>query len=226
MIDNTLDKFAQEALSKYKLADSYALQELIYLTSELLKIQNNPAIRNNLAKAEFIHNYFSKHNVTSEILEISHNGTWYVVRVTQGTTVINADTFNLIAMFHHDTIISTSDQNYELITSQAGKTLGIAHAYLLDDTIQVASAMLEVINSTTNPPKNNNYTLTVLFTDGEGVNTLGSAGIFELLYQKDDLHPISMCIIGEATGNYNPNRMGTIQDILPKVCYANRGKIT
>jgi hypothetical protein len=225
-LDNNLDKFLQEAISKYPLADKKQLKELLYLVEALLKITNNPSHRDNLEKAKFIHDYLLKYGVSNEIVEVENNGTWYVVKVTQGVEEVTPETFNLFAMFHHDTIVSNDDQSFELVHARNGKILGISHAYILDDTVQVAAAILETINFTNNPPENKNYKLNVFFTDGEEVNTLGSAGIFQKLHNNDELNHINMCLIGEATGQYDPQSLDNLNDILPKVCYANRGKIT
>jgi hypothetical protein len=227
--DNPLLKLAQTAHQRLESTDldtKKQTTELAILTSQLLEISNNPQNRNNEQKAQFIQKFFSTHNIPSNIIKITNKGDWYIVQVCFGTANPNESTVRGLGMFHHDTILVAEDNKYTEEFDAQGNLLSVSHAYLLDDSIQTAAAMLEVINFAKNPPKTKNYQLEIWFTDGEELNTLGSAGMFEKKYADNTLNKLDFCLIGEATGRYSVEGVPTLQQMAPKLCYANRGKIT
>lgn len=224
------DIFASLSHKKHTTSTEIEIKEFLSLIDIIIQYPNHAKARHGKEKATVLTKWLTDRGVSAQIITVENadprktankDNLWYIVQATARTPNFTGSGVNGILAAHHDEIVPpTLDHNYHYLDGN------LHHPWILDDTLQVAAAMMEFVRFqkwlTEQSLYQYNGQVTLLLTDGEEMNTLGMWALLKKWKQEQQLHPISFLILGESTGNSD----NTKNPSMPNVAYATRGKIT
>lgn len=184
----------------------------------LLGIKNHPSEREGaFIKAMFLEELLGAGGMMTEVHkhELEEGECLYNIVATTGYILKNK-THGLLA-FHHDTIKQDSEFVKAEITDG-----NLTHPWILDDTIHVASGILEALRFASDPDRVG--AVTIIITDREEMNTLGMKQYLEKQQKLGKLHPYSWIITGESTGLTTGLDANTPEFSELVIAVVNRGK--
>lgn len=221
-------KFIETVIGKIFPDNQVINQEEIYeftdLLETLLRNQNQPKMRNGYRKAHILAKWLTDKGVTTKVISVENldsrkkanlDNKWYLVESVVGESKPGKKTINGLMLVHHDQVAKTID---DFKRTQTGKK--VFHPWILDDSIHVAAAMMEIVNFNNWWKENcNNFqiqpSIRLIISDGEEMNTLGIRAMLKLWKKHKSLKPVHFMIIGETTGS---------SDGIPGLACTNSGK--